>query len=258
MRVFYRLFTHLLILSAVFVAPAQAQAEELNIAVAANFLGTLQVLAPLYQQASGNHLLPSAGSSGQLYTQIKQGAPFDVFLSADSERPARLESEGLGIAGTRFTYAIGTLVLWSPKPGVVDGSGKILSTDRYHMIAIANPATAPYGAAAQQVLTTLGLWDKLNQSKRIVVGTSIDQAWQFAATGAADIGFVALSEITKGGVISGSYWIPAQSLYKPIDQDALVLARTTRRQAAENFLRWLQHDPQAIATIKAAGYLIPQ
>jgi molybdate transport system substrate-binding protein len=236
------------------LAPLQVRAEELNVAVAANFIGTLQKLAPMYQQKSGNHLLLSAGSSGQLYTQIKQGAPFDVFLSADSDRPARLESEGFGVPGTRFTYAIGTLVLWSPKPALVDRTGKILSSDRYHMIAIANPSTAPYGAAAQQVLTALGLWDNLNQSKRVAVGENIDQAWQFAATGAADIGFVALSQVSKSGAISGSYWIPPQSMYKPINQDAVALARSTKRHAAEDFLGWLRHDQQAIDVITAAGY----
>ncbi len=256
MRPLYRLSTLLLVVLAAFIAPLQAQAEELNVAVAANFLGTLQKLAPVYQQATGNHLLPSAGSSGQLYTQIKQGAPFDVFLSADSDRPARLETEGLGVANTRFTYAIGTLVLWSPKTGLVDGAGKVLASDRYHMVAIANPSTAPYGAAAQQVLTALGLWDQLNQSKRIVVGENIDQAWQFAATGAADIGFVALSEVMQGGVISGSYWIPPQSRYKPIDQDAVLLAHSSKRQTAENFLNWLHRDPHAIDIIKAAGYRV--
>jgi molybdate transport system substrate-binding protein len=251
-----RLLTSLLIVFGTLAAPLQARAAELNVAVAANFLGTLQKLAPLYQQASGNHLLISGGSSGQLYTQIKQGAPFDVMLSADSERPTRLETEGLGVPGSQFTYAIGTLVLWSPRPGVVDRGGKVLSSDRYRMLSIANPTTAPYGAAAQQVLTALGLWDELNQSKRIAVGENIDQAWQFAATGAADLGFVALSEVTHGGTIPGSYWIPPQTMYKPIDQDAVLLAKSTKRKAAEDFLRWLRQDPGAIAIIKAAGYRV--
>jgi molybdate transport system substrate-binding protein len=248
----------LLLLCVELVASGQARAEELNVAVAANFLGTLQKLAPMYQQATGVHLLLSAGSSGQIYTQIKQGAPFEVFLSADSDRPTRLEQEGLGVPGSEFTYAIGTLVLWSPKPGVVDRAGKVLSSGRYHMVSVANPATAPYGAAAQQVLNALGLWDKLNQSKRIALGENIDQAWQFAATGAADIGFVALSEVMRGGVISGSYWIPPQSMYKPIDQDAVLLMGSGKRQAGARFLRWLRRDQHALATIKAAGYRVTQ
>jgi molybdate transport system substrate-binding protein len=122
------------------------------------------------------------------------------------------------------------------------------------MNAIANPSTAPYGAAAQQVLTATGSWDNLNQSKRIAIGENIDQAWQFTATGAAEIGFVALSQITQTGTIPGSYWIPPQTMYKPINQDAVILARSNRRRAAQNFLRWLQHDEHAIAILKAAGY----
>lgn len=144
------------------------------------------------------------------------------------------------------------------RPGVVDGAGKILSSDRYRMISIANPSTAPYGAAARQVLVALGLWDKLSQGKRIVVGENIGQAWQFAATGAADLGFVALSEVRQAGTISGSYWIAPQAMYKSIDQDALLLVRSSKRQTAADFLRWLRHDQRAIATIKAAGYRVTQ
>lgn len=258
MQRYHRVLTCLLIVFGALAAPLQAGAEDLGVAVAANFLGTLQELAPMYQRRSGNRLVISSGSSGQLYAQIKQGAPFDVMLSADSDRPMRLEAEGLAVPGSQFTYAIGTLVLWSPRPGVIDKAGKILSSDRYRMVAIANPTTAPYGAAAQQVLEALGLWDRLNQGKRIVTGQNIDQAWQFTATGAADIGFVAFSEVMKGGVISGSYWIAPQGMYKPIDQDAVLLARSSKRQAGEDFLRWLQHDQHALATIKAAGYRVIQ
>lgn len=246
----------LVVMSVACAAPLRVPAAELDVAVAANFLGTLQTLAPLYRRASGNELLPSAGSSGQLYAQIRQGAPFDVFLSADSDRPARLEAQGLGVRGSRFTYAIGTLVLWSPKPGVIDSAGKVLSTDGYRTLAIANPTSAPYGAAAQHVLMALDLWDQLNQSKRIVVGENINQAWQFTATGAADLGFVAVSQVMHDRTISGSYWLPPQSEYPPIDQDALLLARSRQRQAAEDFLRWLRHDPHAIAAIEAAGYRV--
>jgi len=162
------------------LAPAvlRVQAAELHVAVAANFFGPLQKLAPMFEQASGNQLLISSGSSGQLYTQIKQGAPFDVFLSADSEKPQLLENEGLAIAGSRFTYAVGALVLWSAKPGLVDNSGKVLQAQQYRFIGVANPQTAPYGTAAQQVLTKLGLWDKLNRERKIVIGENITQAWR--------------------------------------------------------------------------------
>src|ERR1700733_15783316 len=234
-------------------APA-APAEELNVAVAANFFGTLQKLAPKFEQASGNKLLLSSGSSGQFYTQIREGAPFDVLLSADSDRPKQLEQDGLAVPGSRFTYAVGTLVLWSPKAGVVDRDGKVLRGGAYRMLGIADPRNAPYGAAAQQVLTALGLWDKLNQDKKLAVGENINQAWQYAATGNVDMAFVALSQVTDGNTISGSYWLPPQSLYLPLQQDAVILTHSGKRQSAEAFLNWLRHDPQATAVIKAAGY----
>jgi molybdate transport system substrate-binding protein len=231
-----------------------AQCDDLNIAVAANFYGTLQKMAPMFEQASGDHLLLSSGSSGQFYTQIHESAPFDVFLSADADRPKQLESDKLAVAGSRFTYAIGTLVLWSPKDGVVDHDGKVLKAGRFHMLGIAEPRTAPYGAAAQQVLTALGLWDRLNADKKLAVGENINQAWQFAATGNVDMAFVALSQVSKDGSIAGSYWLPAQSLYAPIEQDAVILEHSAHQKAAAAFLKWLRQDPQAIATIKAAGY----
>src|SRR6202044_311452 len=222
-------------------APA-LRADELNVAVAANFFGTLQKLAPKFEQASGNKLLLSSGSSGQFYTQIREGAPFDVLLSADSDRPKQLESEGLGLAGSRFTYAIGTLVLWSPKPDVVDREGKVLRGGVFHMLGIADPRNAPYGTAAQQVLTALGLWQQLNQDKKLAVGENINQAWQFAATGNVDMAFVALSQVSDGNAISGSYWLPPQSLYLPLQQDTVILAHSGKRALAEAFLNWLRHD----------------
>jgi molybdate transport system substrate-binding protein len=239
-------------LAALWAPPVRA--EELNIAVAANFYGTLQQLAPKFEQASGNRLLLSSGASGQFYTQIREGAPFDVLLSADSDRPKQLEAEGLAVAGSRFTYAVGTLVLWSPKAGVVDSEGKVLRSGGYRMLAIGDPRNAPYGAAAQQVLTAMRLWDQLNQDKKLVVGENINQAWQFAATGNVDMAFVALSQVSADHVISGSFWQPPQALYAPINQDAVILARTGKRATAETFMKWLREDPQAIATIKAAGY----
>jgi molybdate transport system substrate-binding protein len=236
------------------VAAVAVSAEELNVAVAANFFVTLQKLAPKFEQASGNKLLLSSGSSGQFYTQIREGAPFDVLLSADTDRPKQLEADGLAVTGSRFTYATGTLVLWSPKTDVVDRDGKVLQSGRYRMIGIAEPRNAPYGAAAQQVLTSLGLWDKLNQDRKLALGENINQAWQFASTGNVDMAFVALSQVSDGGVIAGSYWLPPQSMYSPLDQDAVILTRTSKRATAEALLAWLRKDPAAIATIKAAGY----
>jgi molybdate transport system substrate-binding protein len=251
-------FKRTLLVASFLLASLTVRAEELNVAVAANFYGTLQKLAPKFEQASGNKLTLSSGSSGQFYAQIKQGAPFDVLLSADTERPKQLQAEGLGVAGSRFTYAIGTLVLWSPKPGIVDADGKVLTTGRFKMLGIADPKAAPYGAAAQQVLAHLGLWDKLNQDKNIATGENINQAWQFAVTGNVDLAFVALSQVTDGKAISGSYWLPPQSLYTPLEQDAIILTRTTKRATAEVFMKWLREDPDAIATLRAAGYRLKE
>jgi molybdate transport system substrate-binding protein len=235
-----------------------AAAAELHVAVAANFSGPLQKLAPLYQQSSGNQLIVSAGSSGQLYTQIKQGAPFDLFLSADTDKPQQLERESLTVAGSRFVYAIGTLVLWSPQADLVDAAGKVLQAERYRFISIANPQTAPYGTAAQQVLSRLGLWDKLNQGKKIVVGENITQTWQFASTGNVDLAFVALSQVLDAdGKITGSSWLPPQDLYDPIEQGAIALSGSKQQPVAQAFLTWLRTDPGALAVIHAAGYRTP-
>lgn len=253
MRFITRLLTILVLLAAL-----PARADEINVAVAANFLGTLQKLAPIFERAQGHHIVPSAGSSGQLYTQIKQGAPFDVLLSADSDRPRQLEADGLVTPGSRFTYAIGTLVLWSPEPGRIDGDGKVLQAGRYRFISIADPKGAPYGTAAQQVLTALGLWESLNRDHKIVVGENINQTWQFAATGNVEMAFVALSQIANGGSIAGSYWMPPDSLYTPIDQDAVLLTRTSKRAAATAFLEWLRTSPEARAAIASAGYRVPK
>jgi molybdate transport system substrate-binding protein len=228
---------------------------ELHVAVAANFAGPLQKLAPMFEHASGHQLLISPGSSGALYTQIRQGAPFDVFLSADTEKPQLLEQQGLTVAGSRFIYAIGTLVLWSARPELIDPDGKILRGQGYKLIGIANPQTAPYGSAAQQVLTKLGVWDRLNQDHRIVLGENITQAWQFAATGNVDLSFVALSQVLGAdGKIAGSSWIVPQTLYDRIDQAAVIIAASQQKDAAAAFLRWLRSDPDALSSIRAAGY----
>ena len=234
---------------------APALPAQLHVAVAANFTAPLQKLAPMFEQSSGNRLVISPGSSGQLYTQIKQGAPFDVFLSADTDKPRQLESEGLTIPDSRFIYAVGSLVLWSPKPGLVDGDGKVLKAQSYHFLGVANPQTAPYGTAAQQVLTKLGLWDRLNQEHRIVIGENITQTWQFAATGNADLAFVALSQVLgEDGRITGSSWRVPQSMYDPIEQGAVIIASTHEDTAATAFVTWLRTDPAALAAIRAAGY----
>jgi molybdate transport system substrate-binding protein len=232
-----------------------ALASELHVAVAANFLGTLQKLAVPYRASSGNVLVISAGSSGQLLTQIQQGAPFDLFFSADAARPRRLESLGLAVPGSRFTYAVGALVLWSPKAGAIGPDAQVLTSGRFQRLSIADPNNAPYGAAAQQVLTALGIWDRVNQQHQLVVGESIAQAWQFVASGNATLGFVALSQVIgPDGRIRGSSWSPPRTLYSPIDQDAVILRRSAQLPAAQDLVHWLRSSAQASHIIEAAGY----
>jgi molybdate transport system substrate-binding protein len=249
-----RRITLLALLGACLHAPA-GSAAPLRVAVAANFAAPLRDLALLYERAQGATLLISSGSSGQLYAQIREGAPFDVFLSADIDKPQRLEAEGLAVPGSRFVYAIGALVLWSPKAGVVDANGNVLRSGAYQHLAIANPQTAPYGTAAQQVLRRLDLWDSLDRARRIVVGENITQAWQFTATGNAELGFVALSQVLQiDGTIGGSHWRVPQSMYDPIQQAAVLLAASSQRDSAQAFLSWLRDNPTALAVIRAAGY----
>lgn len=229
----------------------------IHVAVASSFLGTLQELAPAFERETGHRLIPSAGSSGQLYAQIQQGAPFDVFLSADSDRPGRLEAEGLALRGSRFTYATGKLVLWSPRPDVVDDRGEVLRRGDYRFIAIANPRTAPYGVAAQEVLTALGLWDRLGAERKLSMGESLGQAFLMAASGSVDMAFVALSQIRGAdGRISGSFWVPPEAMYSRLDHDAVILTRTNKPDAAMQFTSWLRTAPAANAILLAAGYSV--
>lgn len=223
--------------------PATAQAAAVRVAVAANFTTTAKVLAQNFEARTGHRVIQSFGSSGQFYAQITNGAPFDIFLSADTERPQRLEKEGFGIAGTRFTYARGALVLWSAKPNI-DAKATLLS-GRFDKLAIAEPATAPYGLAAGDTLRHMGVYDRI--SPKVVRGSSIAQAHSFVATGAAELGFVALSQIQTAG---GSNWRVPQSHYSPIDQQALLLKDTP---AARAYLRFLR-SPDAHKIIRASGY----
>lgn len=229
-------------------------AADIKIAVAANFYGPLQTLAPLYEKASGNTLVLSSGASGAFYTQIVNGAPFDVFLSADAARPERLEQEGHTIEGTRFIYAYGVPVLWSSREGVVDDQGKVLSEGKFRHIAIADPKVAPYGEAAQEVMVKAGVFESLDNAGKIVRGQSIGQTHSQIASGAADLGFVALAQVkTTDGSIPGSHWIPDAADYTPIAQGAVVLKRADDAEAARNFLDWLRGD-EARAVIEKAGY----
>jgi molybdate transport system substrate-binding protein len=235
-------------------ASSPAKAAEVSVAVAANFTAPLDALAAAFAKVSGHHLVISSGSSGKLYLQITAGAPFEVMLSADSERPIRLEQEGAAVPGTRFTYAIGELVLWSRDPGLVDPAGSVLASSRFRHLAIANPETAPYGAAARQVLQGLDLWQKL--APRLVQGEDIGQTYQFVATGNAELGFVALSQIRAAGKPQGSLWIVPSERYRPIEQQAVLLARGKNSPAARGFLEFLRSAP-ARTLIQEFGYGLP-
>jgi molybdate transport system substrate-binding protein len=229
-----------------------AQAAEVQVAVAANFTAPLQAIAADFEKDTGHTLVTSFGATGQFYTQIKNGAPFEVFLSADDTTTEKLEKEGDTVKGSRFTYAVGTLALWSAKEGYVDAKGKVLSDNLYRHLSIANPKTAPYGLAATQVLAKQGLSDKLKD--KIVEGQNITQAYQFVSTGNAELGFVALSQIYKDGkVTSGSAWIVPADLHDPINQDAVILNKGKDNPAAKALVDYLK-GPKAAAVIKSYGY----
>jgi molybdate transport system substrate-binding protein len=230
-------------------------AGEVSVAVAANFSAPIERIVALFQQESGHTLKVSFGSSGKFYSQIREGAPFDVFLSADEKNPKLLEQEGLAVANTRFVYALGKLVLWSAKPGFVDDKGAVLSKGDYSKIAYADPKLAPYGLAAQETLQKMDLWDKV-QSK-LVTGESIGQTYQFAASGNAELAFIALSQITRDGkVAEGSWWIVPANMYGPIRQSAVQLIAAKDKAAAQAFLTFLKSE-KAKAVIRGFGYELP-
>lgn len=239
-------------LSAGWLVSIPALAGEVQVAVASNFSAPLQVIARDFEQDTGHKLLASFGATGQFYAQIKHGAPFEVLLAADQSTPAKLEGEGEGVAGSRFTYAIGTLVLWSAKDAYVDARGEVLRGRQFRHLAIANPKTAPYGLAATQVLAGMGLSQALDG--RLVEGQNIAQTLQFVATGSAELGFVALAQVYKDGRIThGSAWVVPAALHEPIRQDALLLRKGQGNPAAEALLSYLK-GPKAAAVIKAYGY----
>jgi molybdate transport system substrate-binding protein len=223
-----------------------------QVAVAANFAAPMQAIGAEFERGTGHRLLISVGASGQFYAQIRNGAPFAVFLSADDETPAKLESEGWAVSGSRFTYAIGRLALWSKKTDLVDDRGVVLQTGSISKLAIAHPVLAPYGAAAMQVLNRLGLRERL--APRIVQGANISQVYQFVATENAPLGFVALSQIMQNGQITqGSAWLVPAELHDPIRQDAVLLAAGREQDAAKALLQFLQGE-KARAIMRRHGY----
>ncbi|SFP25113.1 molybdate transport system substrate-binding protein [Ectopseudomonas composti] len=240
----------LLALGLVFTSGAIA--DEVKVAVAANFTAPIQAIAPEFEKATGHKLVASFGATGQIYAQIKNGAPFDVFLSADDNTPAKLESEGDIVPGSRFTYAIGSLVLWSADASYLDGSDAALKAGQFKHLSIANPKAAPYGLAATQVLDKLGLTEAVKS--KLVEGQNITQAHQFVSTGNAELGFVALSQVYKDGqVTSGSAWIVPDAMYDPIKQDAVILKQGANNPAAAALVEYLK-GPEAAKVIKSFGY----
>ncbi|MFG6203151.1 molybdate ABC transporter substrate-binding protein [Pseudomonas retamae] len=233
-------------------ASSGALADEVQVAVAANFTAPIQAIAADFEKDTGHKLVAAYGATGQFYTQIKNGAPFEVFLSADDTTPEKLENEGDTVKGSRFTYAVGTLALWSAKEGYVDGKGDVLQKNQYQHLSIANPKAAPYGLAATQVLAKLKLTEA-TQAK-LVEGQNITQAYQFVSTGNAELGFVALSQIYKDGkVSSGSAWVVPADMHDPIKQDAVILNKGKDNPAAQALVEYLK-GPKAAAVIKSYGY----
>ena len=233
-------------------ASALTMAAEVKVAVAANFAGPMKDIAAAFESQAGHRLVMTPGATGKFYAQISNGAPFEVFLSADDETPARLEKEGKSVAGSRFTYAVGRLILWSPKEGLPTEAGEILKSGSFRFLSIANPKVAPYGLAAVQTLQKLGLLTKLEP--KVVQGENISQTHQFVTTGNADLGFVALSQVWQNGKLkSGSGWIVPETYHDPLRQDAVLLEAGKQSDAAKALMSFLKSD-KAREIMAAYGY----
>jgi molybdate transport system substrate-binding protein len=242
----------LLLLVITMTLPMMTMAGEVSVAVASNFTAPMKVIAQAFERDTGHKAILSFGATGQFYAQIKNGAPFAVLLAADDETPARLEREGVAVTGTRFTYAIGKLVLWSKKADLVDDKGEILKTGKFDKLALANPKLAPYGAAAMQVLEKLSLTKQLGP--KLVEASNIGQTFQFVSSGNAALGFVALSQVFENGKLKeGSGWVIPSNLYSPIKQDAVLLTSGKANLAAQALLQYLRSD-KAKAIIVSFGY----
>jgi molybdate transport system substrate-binding protein len=233
-------------------APLPLAADQIRVAVASNFRQAMAAAAERFEQSSGHEVVLIPGSTGKHYAQIRNGAPYDAFFAADVDKPRRLEEEQRIVPGSRFTYAIGQLVLWSKDPALVDPAGEVLKSDRFRHLAIANPDLAPYGAAARSVLQALGLWDTL--APKLVRGENIEQAFQFIISGNAELGFTARSQLeAPGREFGGSSWQPSRSLYPPIEQQAVLLQDSLAGRA---FLAFMQGE-EARAIVRAYGYDSP-
>jgi molybdate transport system substrate-binding protein len=235
--------------------PLFSNAAEVHVAAASNFTQPLEKLAEQFTKDTGHRLILSYGATGKLSTQVTNGAPFEVFLSADQEHPKKLIQSGKAVAGTESTYAIGKLVLWSPQLKVIGPQADALKLGRFKHLSIGNPKLAPYGQAAKETLEKMGLWEKFQS--RVVLGENITQAYQFVSTGNAELGFVALSQIKQDGKSpEGSFWVVPQSRYSAIKQDVVLLEKGRGNPAAKQFLEFLKSDP-AKKIIEKYGYDLP-
>ncbi|MES2941244.1 MAG: molybdate ABC transporter substrate-binding protein [Pseudomonadota bacterium] len=234
------------------LAASYALADEVQVAVAANFTNPMKLIAADFEKETGHKAVLSFGATGRFYAQISNGAPFDVLLAADDETPAKLEKEGAAVYGSRFTYAAGKLVLWSAQPSVVDAAGEVLKKGSFSKLSIAAPKLAPYGAAAVETMNKLGVFSSVQA--KLVTGESIGQAFTFVSSGNAELGFVALSQVYENGQLkSGSAWIVPENLHSPIRQDAVLLAKGKDNKAAASLLAFLKTE-KARAVIQSFGY----
>lgn len=243
-------------LLAVLLLGCACAAQELTIAAASDLQTALPEVAAAYEAKSGKKVRITFGSSGNFFAQIQNGAPFDLFLSADLEYPRRLEEAGLAVAGSRYLYATGKIVLWVPKDSPLDPARglALLQDARVKRIALANPAHAPYGRAARTALEKAGLWDSLQQ--KVVLGENISQAAQFVQTGNAQAGIIALALARSPRMAQGKYWVIPQELYPPLEQAVVILKRSPNADGAREFLTFLK-SPAALEILQRYGFVPP-
>ena len=239
------------LLASLFLVVVPAHADEISVAVAANFTAPMKLIAAEFERDSGHKLVTSFGSTGKFYAQIKNGAPFEVLLTADDETPDKLMKEGAAVSGSAFTYAIVKLVVWSAKPGLVDGAGAVLKRGDFAHLSLAEPKLAPYGAAGVEAMKALRVYEAIQP--KIVTAENITQAYQFISSGNAELGFVALSQVLKDGKIDGSSWLVPANLYSPIRQDAVILEKGRGKPAVDALMKYIRGD-KAKAIIKSFGY----
>lgn len=235
------------------LVPSWLQAEEFNVAVATNFRETLKNIVQTFEKSTGHKAIITADATGKLYAQIKSVAIFDVFLSADIQTPKLIEADGLGVANTRFTYAIGNLLLWSSQKGLIDSKGEILRNGKFAHLALPDPKIGPYGVAAQEAMEKLGVWQPLQP--KLWLRQSMTDTYKVVVSGEAELGFMALSMLNPRQQSEGSMWVVPKNLYTPLEQQVILLSK--ENQAALDFLAYLK-GPQARMAIESSGYSVPE